>query len=36
VELDYAIEDRKQQIAAKPRGLPGPPPIPARPLETTR
>jgi len=32
VQLDYAIDDLMKRIKAEPRDLPGPPPIPPRPL----
>lgn len=35
VQLDYAIEDMMKRIKADPRKLPGPPPIPPRPLRPT-
>jgi tricorn protease len=33
VQLDYAIEDMMKKIKADPHALPGPPPIPPRPLK---
>jgi tricorn protease len=33
IQLDYAIEDMMKKIKADPHALPGPPPIPPRPLK---
>ncbi len=34
LQLDYAIDDMLKRIAADPKGLPPPPPVPARPLKS--
>jgi tricorn protease len=36
VQLDYAIDHLMKKIKAEPRPLPGPPPIPPRPLKPTQ